>query len=923
MIQLVCPNVITASTGRYRLMWRDDPATSMVIGWQQFSGGEATVYYDVVDHGTSYQSYAFSKTHDSGNDYKGMANRFARLTGLTPNTVYYFVLVDAEGVSQRYSFQTMPNQQADLSIVSGGDSRNGWDARIRANKMVAKLRPDFVMFGGDMTSGSTDSEWQNWLDHWQHTIAPDGRMTPIIVAEGNHENWTGDYSGGADTRLTLLFDVINPEIYYSTSFAGGVFCAYTLSTEVSIAGNQTDWLAAELAAKAQHHVWNMVQYHTPMRPHVASKLEGNAQYSNWANLFYQHEVDVVVECDAHCVKSTWPVRPSTEAGSEEGFIRDDQGGTIYLGEGTWGAPLRTNDDNKSWTRASGSFNQFKWLHVTPCSMDIYTVKYDNVDAVGTVSPNNRFAMPSGIDLWNVNGSDVVRLEKNCPGRPNISWVTPTKDTSMLVGATIELKVSASYDAGVQQVEFLADSGSGEFSLGTVTVAPYKMNWTPASGSHTVRAKVTGTDSATKATTVRSINVISAALKIPGQLEFEDYFNAQGVIVGVSDDVDNGNSIGYLEAGDYAEYFIEVADAGLYQLNYRVAGMSPGQLSWEIAGQTIGVFSVAATGAWNTWQTQGGYLDLEVGSHVLKLNIDVPGFNLNWVSFQAAQAPTDGSVFHSWNLTMNSSNPEATLENGDGLTTRLTFYESSDDFGIDFGTPLSSYFTSHPDAFNLTGKGWGQGYPYAALSGEGRGASISETGAPPPTDVYDLQMHPPNNNHSTVAAFEIPFDGEYRINMIGIRRVHNDGSSVRMTVFDAQGVSVTSLTSTSRAWELNSNPIDLGFQMVGESIYFAVDNVDGFAYDAAEIIFSVEPLTDPISTGLLPTQITTQNLAFPNPFSEHLILVPADEHVSIFNAQGSLVYEGNPYGGTIPTHHWAPGVYTVWVDTKRQRLIKVR
>ncbi|HAP63004.1 MAG TPA: metallophosphoesterase, partial [Cytophagales bacterium] len=66
----------------------------------------------------------------------------------------------------------------------------------------------------------------------------------------------------------------------------------------------------------------------PMRPHVGSKSEGNNQYNNWANLFYNYGVKLGVECDAHTVKSTWPIRPSTGSGSDEGFVRDDANGTV-------------------------------------------------------------------------------------------------------------------------------------------------------------------------------------------------------------------------------------------------------------------------------------------------------------------------------------------------------------------------------------------------------------------------------------------------------------------------------------------------------------------------------------------------------------------------------------------------------------------
>ena len=46
-----------AHTGRYRCMWRSDPATTMVVGWDQASGYDPILYYDVVDFGTQITAY--------------------------------------------------------------------------------------------------------------------------------------------------------------------------------------------------------------------------------------------------------------------------------------------------------------------------------------------------------------------------------------------------------------------------------------------------------------------------------------------------------------------------------------------------------------------------------------------------------------------------------------------------------------------------------------------------------------------------------------------------------------------------------------------------------------------------------------------------------------------------------------------------
>jgi len=176
-----------ADTDKYRIMITDDPSTTITVGWNQISGSNPTVYYDTTDHGTDHTLYTSSKTTDRTINYRGMNNNFARITGLTPNSAYYFVIKDDQGVSQRLWFKTAPSDNSRLSFIAGGDSRNHRDVRQYANTLVHKLKPHAVLFGGDMTEADIDSQWGEWFDDWQLTIAPDGRIFPIIPARGNHE----------------------------------------------------------------------------------------------------------------------------------------------------------------------------------------------------------------------------------------------------------------------------------------------------------------------------------------------------------------------------------------------------------------------------------------------------------------------------------------------------------------------------------------------------------------------------------------------------------------------------------------------------------------------------------------------------------------------------------------------------------------
>jgi len=393
----------SAKVDRLRASLRDDPATTIVIGWDQVSGDSEMLFYDVQSHQGKLPRYSFNGGVDAQNDYGGMQNRFVRLQDLTPNTTYYFVIGDSDGVSKEYSFATLPDSADErISIIAGGDSRNYRDARRSANKMVAKLHPHLIMFGGDMTGGDIPKQWIQWMNDWQLTITSNNRLTPIVTARGNHE-----YS---NKSIVALFDVPTLSNYYSIPVADNLIRIYTLNSLIAAGGEQSEWLEQELTTYHENVYWQLAQYHFATRPHTGRKAERNDQLQSWSKLFYNYGVDLVVESDAHVVKTTYPISPSRASGSQQGFIRDDKRGTVYVGEGCWGAPLRPNDDDKSWTRSSGSFNQFKWIFIDKQSIEVRTILTDTSNKVGDECLFDRFCIPSNIGIWEPPTGDVLIIE---------------------------------------------------------------------------------------------------------------------------------------------------------------------------------------------------------------------------------------------------------------------------------------------------------------------------------------------------------------------------------------------------------------------------------------------------------------------------------------------------------------------------------
>jgi hypothetical protein len=406
LILALLPAAALGKADFYRVSWRSDPATSAVICWNQVSGTNAVLCLDNRDHGRHAVSYRAVLPPTRTLAYRGMNNHFVRLENLKPDTAYYFVICDSEGVGRRLWFRTAPAKPRPFTFIAGGDSRTNPEPRREGNKLVAKLRPLFVLFGGDYSGSGTAEQWKEWFADWQLTISEDGRIYPIIATHGNHEN--------ADLQMMEhLFDTPHPDQYYAFGIGGDMMRIWVLNSELEAKDpdkvpEQNDWIHDDLP-KYQNAMWKVVAYHRPMRAHTAHKAEGHNRIKWWAQLFYNEGVDLVIESDTHMVKRSYPVRPSSEMDSYESFVRDDENGFVFIGEGSWGAPKRPANDDKPWTMASESFYQFKWIQVFPEELLIRTVKFEAADRVVPLTDRNRFDEPEHMVFWEPDTGKILRL----------------------------------------------------------------------------------------------------------------------------------------------------------------------------------------------------------------------------------------------------------------------------------------------------------------------------------------------------------------------------------------------------------------------------------------------------------------------------------------------------------------------------------
>jgi hypothetical protein len=130
-----------------------------------------------------------------------------------------------------------------------------------------------------------------------------------------------------------------------------------------------------------------------------------------------------------------------------------------------------------------------------------------------------------------------------------------------------------------------------------------------------------------------------AAPIPGTVQAENFTTMSGIQTETTTDAGGGLNVGYMDAGDWLDYKVNVQTAGTYRIQYRVASQAGGgsiQLKKDSA--ILATTAVPATGDWQIWTTINDSAVLAAGEQTLRIQVPVGGYNLNWISFTSANNP---------------------------------------------------------------------------------------------------------------------------------------------------------------------------------------------------------------------------------------------------------------------------------------------
>ncbi|HEY3402451.1 MAG TPA: glycosyl hydrolase [Ohtaekwangia sp.] len=117
--------------------------------------------------------------------------------------------------------------------------------------------------------------------------------------------------------------------------------------------------------------------------------------------------------------------------------------------------------------------------------------------------------------------------------------------------------------------------------------------------------------------------------IPATIEAEKYNRMQGILLELTSDEDGLANVGYIEAGDWLEYGIDVPETKEYYFSTRVAATQNASFQVIINGVTVQTIQVPNTNGWQNWSTVTIPLTLPAGEQKITIKANTSGFNLNW------------------------------------------------------------------------------------------------------------------------------------------------------------------------------------------------------------------------------------------------------------------------------------------------------
>jgi hypothetical protein len=204
-------------------------------------------------------------------------------------------------------------------------------------------------------------------------------------------------------------------------------------------------------------------------------------------------------------------------------------------------------------------------------------------------------------------------------------------------------------------------------------------------------------------------VTSSSYPIPGTVQAENFSAMSGIQTEATTDAGGGFDVGWIDAGDWIDFNVNVQSAGTYSLQYRVASLNGGgSLQMKSGANVLATTAIPSTTGWQTWTTVTASVNLAAGTQTLRLQAVAGGFNINWMQFSSGNttptvsisSPVNNAAFNApANVTIQANAADA-----DGTVTQVAFYNGTTLLGTDTSSPYSYSWTGvQAGSYTLTAR----------------------------------------------------------------------------------------------------------------------------------------------------------------------------------------------------------------------------
>jgi len=286
--------------------------TSIVIMWETDSAAGSRVDFGLAAPDESYvEDPTLVTIHEM------------QLTGLTPDTPYYYTVTSDEVTSPQSTFATAPETERSFRFVAYGDTRTDAGAHAAVIQAIIASEPEFVLHSGDLVSdGDNKTVWgPEFFDPAYYLMI----NTPLLPIIGNHE--------GSGNLFRDFFSLGDNDDWFAFSYSNVRFIGLnTHNASYSPGSDQYNWLAGyyegeewvpgELeSAECTSADWQIVYFHHPPYTATSSHSDEIGVQTHLVPLFEEHGVDMVFNGHSHA------------------YERYFNNGIYYIVTGGGGAPL--------------------------------------------------------------------------------------------------------------------------------------------------------------------------------------------------------------------------------------------------------------------------------------------------------------------------------------------------------------------------------------------------------------------------------------------------------------------------------------------------------------------------------------------------------------------------------------------------------